>query len=335
MSGEGKYYEEVKKKFENTKPESLMHGNRKTKIRAFSYVKDLESCIIRLEKDIELHNGYANIISIAYHELFKVNLSPVKLGVTKHLSVYDHIYNNLKVLPFLILLVVAALGYGSYIYLKHEYDVLQKSHAGTARLVESKKRLNKDISRYDSNIKNTEGKTERIKRIFSMRTESQDAVILHEIAQKLPDDMILTKIEKLLRNKKKSIRITGKCYQEISLLNYIRDLQIKDKRVFLISLTDSRKTKKGKKKDSVFTAISEGSDRLYIPEPGRQFPQIRREGGVNDLNVSNPMPLPRETDRISRLRYAQKPKEVKRLNFEEKMVYYSDTINNTFVLEIK
>jgi len=336
LSGDGQYYEEIKAKFADTKAESIVYGDRKLNIRSFSYEKDLDSCIIRLEKGIELNSSYANIISTAYHELFKVNFSALHLGVTKHVSAYDYAYRHLKVLPFLLLFILGVLSYGVYMYLKYEYDVLNKSHLATSEIVESKKRLTQDIARYDNNIRSAEKRIEKIKKLFSMRTESVDAIILHEIAQKLPEDIILTKIEKKLINKKESIKITGKCYQEISLLNYIKDLKIKDKRVFLISLTDSRKSKREEEDDSVYTALHE-EERPYAIRTNKKIPQMARVSGINDINgsVSTPIARKTQTDNIARLRDNYKSNKVKRLNLEEKMVYYSDTINNTFILEIK
>lgn len=346
LSGSGAYYERLKEKLSSPDADAVSYGEHKVKIRSFSYASDLSKAIIRTEREIGLEGGDAAIVSAVYLALFGQEFTPHVPGVTKQVTLYNYIHKNLKVLPFVILFVVLLLVYGSYLYLGKELKSLKEANSETARLVSEQKKLQKNIKLLQSNIKKRENENKRLERLFGSRTESEDAEILHEIAQKLPDDMILTKIEKRSiashrgkRKRKKAegvsaIVITGKCYHESSLLVYIKSLQIKGKRVFLVSLKDDMKKLKKMKEEESFDSVLFGER-----GEGNRYPQYAGVGGVHQLNG----PKADGEDAARTLKRAEEyPRVVRpgagisqRYQSKQKKIYYSDTINNTFVLEIR
>jgi len=346
LSGSGEYYEGLKEKLSNPDDDAAAYGDHKVTIRAFSYTADLPKSIIRLEREVSLEGCYATIISAAYLALFGQQFTPDVPGVSKHLTLYNYIHKNIKMLPFVILFVVLLMVYGTYLYLGNELETLKQTNSKTTKLASEQKSLEKNIKLLESNIKKSEDENKRLESLFGSRTVSEDAEILHEIAQKLPDDMILTKIEKkyLVSNLGKrrkaagesTIVVAGKCFHEKSLLAYIKELQIRGKRVFLVSLKDDMKRiKKMEEEEASFEEMLLTSGGNTHP-----LPQLAQAGGVHESGI----PQATGGDAAQTLNRAQK--EVLRvsqrsmrnngnLRVKRKEMYYSDTINNTFELEIK
>jgi hypothetical protein len=307
LSGSGSYYESLKEKLSDPDTEAASYGEHKVKIRSFSYANDLPKSIIRTERDVVVDSGDALIVSGAYLTLFGQQFTPDVAGITKQQTLYNYIHKNLKALPFVMLFVIFLLLYGTYLYLGYELKGLKETNSETARMVAKQKKLDKSIQQLQNNIKKSETKIKSLEKLFSSRAESEDAEILHEIAQKLPDDMILTKIEKRFlnpqRGKRKkaneptTIEVTGKCYQEKSLLTYIKQLKIKEKRVFLVSLEDEEKRVKKMDERRAFHRVMNGME---------QKEGSKSEPGPGELHL-----------------------------MKQREIYYSDTLNNTFVLEIR
>lgn len=306
VSGSGDYYERLKRLFIDSK----------IKIRTFNYHNDLNRCIIRLEKGVVLDTSFATIVGVAYHELFKINFSAIRLGVTRNLSIYEIMYNNLNILPFLFFIfVILSLG-GVYAYFEYTYNQLSAKHKDTTELVTRRENLAKSVARKEIDIKNSSDRLSRLKAIFAQTQDSFDATVLHQIAQKLPNDMIVTNIEKkqIVVGRKNSVTVIiveGKCFHERSLLDFINNLKFKNKEVYLLSLKDSKKT--------TFEEVDSNSIYENILEQELQA----REGAKEELSKEE-MPLMEE-----------KLQEILRMNLEDKKVYFSDTLNNSFVLEIR
>jgi len=311
LSGSGKYYEQLK--------EVLLDA--KVNFRVFNYVKDLNRCIIRLEKGVTLNNGFATVVTLGYHELFKINFSAIRLGVGKKLSLYDRLYHNVIFLPLVIVILVAAVSYGSVFYLKNEYEQLRRSNLSVSELMYEKSYLQESIQRREDDIRKKLQERERMQNILEQKTVSEDAVILDEVAARLPSDMILTMIEKRgvagNRGKKESvIFVTGKAYLEDSLIKYIQSIQIEGKKVYLKSLRDDQRSR---------------------------VLQIQKENEVVSLidEIENEYLKSRSMDENSEVEddladaFIEKLKEMRAINLKEKEVYFSDTLNNTFTLEIK
>ncbi len=340
LSGTGEHYERAKELLSNESPKEMEYAEHDVTLRVFSYEKDLPNCIVRAEKDISMHLGYAIVMGVAYRELFAKRFSPNVPGITKHLSVYNYINKNIKVLPFVMLIVVSVSVYALYVYLEKDLEAIKKGNVQTSKLVSQKKKLKKDIQRLEKNIRKTEERNKKIENIINARSVSPDAELLYEIAQKLPDDLIITEIKKgsvkIFKGKRRRkfslksvVEVRGKCYKEISLLRYIEALKIKNKKVFLISL----KEKKAKKDPfdsggSLYTQLMD-TPAAKPEQKEKKYPQIAAVKGVHELDSpmsDTPMKDIAEQKRIKTHLSASAPK---------KKVYYSDTINNEFVLEIK
>lgn len=303
----GTSYEKLKK--------ILAEGN--IKLRTFNYHKDLNRCIIRLEKGVSLDTSFALLVGIAYHKLFKINFSALRLGVTRNLSLYEILYNNLNILPFIFLVFTVFVLVAVYTYFEFEYKDLSAKHKDTTELVAQKERLSKVFSTSEANIKKASTRLTNLKKIFEQTQESFDAIVLYELAQNLPDDMILTHIEKKVTTVKKNqissaIQIKGKCYQERSLLDFINSLHFEGKEVYLISLQDSKKTKfEENESNSIHHDLIE--KQLETQE------NVKDESGEKEESLLD----------------KEKLQEILRMNLEDKKVYFSDTLNNSFILEIK
>ena len=336
ISGSGKYYEEVKNLFVKSN----------IKVRTFSYIKDMNRAIIRLEEGVKLDTSFATVVGVAYHELFKINFSSIRLGVSKNMTIYEIMYNNLKVLPFVILFLTIIATYGTYGYLEYKYDKLSQQNKGTTILVNKKKNLTKTKARQERNIKNIKAKIKKIENIFNNKTISPDAIILHQIAQKLPNDMIITKIEKKTKKNRfkkdeEVVVVTGKCYQEKSLLKYIKDLKIPKKKVFLVKLKDSKKLifeeDTDKKSNSILSQLVRGFSPAQNMQAITQNMQGQMDTIVKSLEKQNiaQQEIANNTNSDTTPKIDEKLKEIQKMNLEDKKIYFSDTLNNEFQLEIK
>ena len=307
VSGSGEYYEKLKKIFIDSN----------VKVRTFNYNRDLNRCLIRLEKGVHLDNSFATTVSSAYHELFKINFSSIRLGITRHLSLYEIMYNNLNILPFIFLFFIVLFIGGVYGYLEYQYKTINLKHKDTTKLISEKNSLENSLKSSQAKVRSIKTRLDNINKIFEQTKESFDAIVLHEIAQKLPDDLIITDIEKKLvsQNKNQSsflIQIKGKCYQERSLLQFINSLDFKDKEVYLISLQDSKKTKFEDPKESSYY------ENLIQQQLQAQQPNTGDKPEQNTQGIEQ-----------------EKLQEILKMNLEDKKVYFSDTLNNSFVLEIR
>jgi len=311
LSGSGKYYEQLKK----------VLFDAKVPFRVFNFTKDLNRSIIRLEEGVFLDNGFATIITLGYHELFEINFSAIRLGVGKRPSFYDHLYNNIIFLPFVIVILVAAMSYGAVFYVQYKHAQLQKSNLSTSGLVYEKSQLEESVKKKEKDTKNKLQEIQKIQNILDQKKVSEDAVILDEVAAHLPDDMILTKIEKQSvaidkRGKKKVpvIFVTGKAYFEHTLVQYIQSIQLEDKKVYLKSLQDDKKSR--------VLQNRKGNETVSLID------QIE-----NEYLKSRSMDEHTEDDLVDT--FVEKLKEMRAMNLEEKEVFFGDTLNNTFILEIK
>ncbi|MEA3330460.1 MAG: hypothetical protein U9Q29_02055 [Campylobacterota bacterium] len=283
VSGEGDYYEMVKSTF-------LQNG---ISARWWNYEYDLSRSIIRVEQGTNLDNRYANLISTSYYELFNMRLALVRLGVGVKLSFYEFVATNLNILPILMI-VFSLLGVtGWYYYLDYNFKELEGENKKYSRVFKEKKALAKDISRHNRNISNVKGKITRINKIMEDKIEIPDADILYKIANLLPNDMILTEIQK----RDDIIIIKGKCYLESSLLKFIKRLKIKDRDLYLMEMKDSKQTR--------FESNEEANLR-YMKE------QLKKQENGDDVL-----------------------EEFNMFGSMGTSVKYSDTLNNSFTLEIR
>ncbi|WP_321778160.1 hypothetical protein [Sulfurimonas sp.] len=268
-------------------------------VRWWNYGYDLESCIIRTEQETLLDGRYANLISTSYYELFNMRLALVRLGIGVKLSFYEFIAVNLNILPIMMIILFLLGATGWFYYEKMELDSLKKINKEYSRYFQQEKSLNSELSRYQNNISTTKNKITTVKKIMKNKVEIQDAFVLYKIANKLPIDMILTEIQK----KNGVITIKGKCYLESSLLKFIKRLEIKGRSVYLMSMKDSKKTR--------FESHEEANLR-YITEQQKKQQEEQKEGGKGKVSQNYNIPRPTGTT-----------------------VQYSDTLNNSFTLEIR
>jgi len=345
LSGYGEYYEAFKNKLIHTPEKALEYVEHKIDIRTFSYDRNFPKAIIRLEHEINLDSKFVPILSAAYLALFEKKFTEETPGISKHLTLYVYIHKNLKILPFVILFVVIIASYGTYYYFNTKLQEYKEINGEAAKYVTQKKGLEKNLKLLEKNIKKRKKSTKRLEKIFSLTVESEDAKILHEIAQKLPDDMILIKIEKKFttsgkgRKRKKvlgkpTIIVTGKCYHEKSLLYYIKALEFKEKRVFLVSIKDDMsKLKKYVENRNTFEEL------LSTVNTRKEYPQLGAVAGVHELN-GNKAEGENANTMLKKIQAGNPMQQVSlsredRYRMQNEKIYFSDTINNTFVLEIK
>ena len=259
---------------------------------------------------MELDNRYANILSTAYYELFNTRLALIRLGVGTKLSLYEFVAVNLSLIPVMIIILSIVASMGWYFHERSSLVALENTNKEYSSYFQEEKGLKQEIARQEKNIATAQQKIDTIDKTLKSKIEVQDTMILYEIAQKLPNDMILTSIEKKVKNigkkKKKNaettevIEVKGRCYLERSLLNYIKNLKFKDRQVYVVGMEDSKETR--------FESNEEANFR-YITEYLKQYQQQQ-----NDTNSS----------------------QVEPVNFLGNMgtkVKYSDTLNNSFTLE--
>lgn len=301
VSGDGDYYEMLKSSF--------LQEN--ISVRWWNYGYDLERCIIRIEQETSLDNRYANLISTSYYELFNMRLALVRLGVGVKLSFYEFIAVNLNILPIMMILFSLLGVMGWYYYENSNLNKLEGVNKKYSRYFQQEKSLKSEISRHKRNIATTKNKITTINKIMKSKIEIQDAFILYKIANKLPDDMILTEIQK----RDEVVIIKGKCYLERSLLKFIEKLKIKNRSVYLMSMKDSKKTR--------FESNEEANLR-YITE---QFKKQKKEDTKNNQENSKENNKEEKNGKISQ--------NFNLLHSVGTTVQYSDTLNNSFTLEIR
>jgi len=306
LSGYGDYYEMLKSSFLTTD----------VNVRWWNYGYDLNRCIIRVEEGYKLDNKYANLLSTSYYELFNIRLALIRLGVGTKLSLYEFVAVNLSIVPIMIIVFTLFGMTGLYYYEYTKLMTLEKSNISYSKYFKEKKSLNGQLSKHKSMIKRTENQISKINKIKNDKVDIQDAYILYEIAQKLPNDMILIEVKKSHINVKNNsqsniITIKGKCYLERSLLNYIQTLSFKDRKVYLVEMKDSKKTRLESNKEANIRQMSEYTKEL---ENKTQNP--------NNISQQN--------------RYQNELKVLEKLlNSTGTSVEYADTLNNSFTLEIR
>ena len=312
LSGSGDYYEMLKSNF-------LEAG---ISVRWWNYAYDLNRCIIRVEEGCELTNNYANIISTAYYELFNMRLALVRLGVGTKLSFYEIVAINLSVIPILMVIFTLFGVTGWYYYERTKIDEIEVISKKYSSFFNQKKSLNSQISRHQNSIATAQGKIATINRVIKDKIEIQDAAILYEIAMKLPDDMILTGIRKHStgvqgQEGETVITVEGKTFLERSLLNYIESLSIKGKNVYLMSMTDSKNTR---------LETNEEANMRHILEFQKELSE-KREQESKEEQDSTESETNTDTDNIRMLELL--------LGGAGTEVEYAETLNNSFVLEIR
>lgn len=299
LSGSGDYYEMLKSSFiEAHLP-----------VRWWNYEYDLSRSIIRLEEGVVLDNRYANIMATAYYELFNVRLAVARLGVGTKLSFYELVALNLNLLPIMVIVISILAVMGWYFFEQMRIAKLETTNKQYSAYFKEEKAIKHEISVQNKNIKSTTQKIKKINDILERKVSIQDAKILYEITMKLPDDMIITSIKKIQRATKKRrktvevIEIKGRCYLENSLLKYTKNLKIKDKTLYLVEVKDSLETR--------FKSNSE-SNIHYINEQLESANTL--QSGVQDSTTAMPFDL---------------------MAVAGSSVKYSDTLNNSFTLEIR
>ncbi|MBN2722361.1 MAG: hypothetical protein JXQ77_06030 [Campylobacterales bacterium] len=321
LSGGGDFYKKMKIEF-------LAGG---VHIRTYNYNKDLPNCISRLERDISLDNSYVTVVSIAYHELFKINFKAIRLGVSKHLSSYEQLHKNTSVLPFFVIAAIAGLTYAGQWYLEYKLDNIIKEHQHVTEKNEQKKRLEAANKRIKSNIAALNSKVANMQNLIDAKKVSQEAKSLHMIANGLPDDMVLTNIEKKApvanTDTNTVITVSGRCIYESSLLKYIRALSLQGKKVFLKSLTDN----KGKNK---MPAADKSQRTTYQLAASNGAPNA--QGSMRELfeypqNKTRTLPL---NDRDSAKDEPSRLEESNRADTNDRQKLLESNFNNEFVLEI-
>ncbi|GEM_PF-4197505 len=299
VSGGGVAYEQLKQNLQTAQ----------VNLRTFNYIDDLPKAIIRLEKGLVLDNSFALLIGVGYYELFGVNFKTLRLGVTLLPTGYERLRDNLHLLPFALLLLVILGAYGADRWVEYRYEQIHEENKELSRLLRQKEKLQEAIKRREKDIQRILSRTKRLDDLLASRLESEDALILHEIAQKIPDDIILTHISKKLKGAKGSvIHITGKCFQERSLLEYIKALKFRDKKVFLTSLVDSRKVASQRVNSKSSASIYANFLENFVPKEGRAKESKEVKEMIRQMEI---------------------------MASQKQEVYFADTINNTFVLEIK
>lgn len=299
LSGSGDYYEMLKSSFlEAHLP-----------VRWWNYEYDLSRSIIRLEEGVVLDNRYANIIATAYYELFNVRLAVARLGVGTKLSFYELVALNLNLLPIMIIVVTIIAVMGWYFFEQMRIAKLETTNKQYSAYFKEEKAIKHEISVQNKNIKSTTQKIKKINDILARKVNIQDAKILYEITMKLPDDMIITSIKKIQRKTKKRkktlevIEIKGRSYLESSLLKYTKNLKIKDKTLYLVEVKDTLETR--------FKSNSETNIR-YINEQLESANTL--QSGVQKSATTMPFDF---------------------MSVAGSSVKYSDTLNNSFTLEIR
>ena len=300
LSGSGDYYDMLKSSF-------LEAG---IGVRWWNYEYDLSRCIIRIEEGYELNNSHANIISTAYYELFNTRMAIVRLGVGKKLSFYEIIALNISIAPILMVVFTLFGAFGWYYYEDTKLKELSAANKEYSKYFKDKKSLKSQASRHKTKISSAQKKIAKIEKIIKDKIEIKDAAILYEIAVKLPDDMILTEIQK---NPETSvITIKGKSFLERSLLNYIKDLSFEGKKVYLTEMIDSKKTRLESEEEANMRLISELARELDKHEAqGDDEEDTQRH---DDSNI-----------KMLELLLGGGGTEVE----------YADTLNNSFTLEIR
>ncbi len=321
LSGDGAYYDMLKT--------SLLEVG--AKVRWWNYAYDLNRAILRVDKSISLNNGYANIISTAYYELFNARLAVIRLGVSTKLSAYEFLAANLNLLPFAMILTVILLSSAYYFYLKYELETLQNNSQGYVKLEQSKKSLEANKQTIEKNINTINQKKIKITDVLGKNVNSPDATILYEIAQKIPSDIILISVKKMQTSIGKnkfieSIQVVGKCYHEESLLQYIESIQLgNQKKVYLVSLEDKNKKNESKQSTSKFEKANKEKVEAFLAE----VQKAQKEASLRTSEGENLAPPPQFN--AEQKQYIDFHDAL----FSEEKVYYSDTLNNTFTLEIK
>lgn len=270
-------------------------------IRCWNYNYDLKRCIIRLEKDMKLTNEFANLISTAYYELFNVRFAVLRLGVGTKLSAYEHIALNLNLFPIaIVLLSIIGVAFW-YVHVNNINKVLKVEDENYGKVYKEETKLKNDVKRFKDNIKKIDDKLVKFENIMKSKNEIKDAKILFEIANSLPYDVILTNIKKfskqIAKNKQAEIiSIDGKCYLEKSMFDFIEKLKIDDKKVYLVKIKDSEKVR-------------------FLTQEEKDLNNMLKVQQNEDSNST----LLNEAENV---KLVQK-------------VYYTDTLNNSFTLEIK
>ena len=311
LSGDGPFYERLKSLL-------LQEGVR---VRWWNYAYDLRRCIIRLEKEVALTNRYANLIGTAYYELFGMRLSLVRLGVGKKLNAYEFMALNLNLFPVAIVVAVTLAMMVWYFYERSKANAIASVSKEYSTLFQRQKSLRQEIDRQKKNAANAEKKIATIRKILSDKIEIGDAAVLYEIARKLPDDMIITAIQKKrMRSKNKNVSeviiVRGKCYLERSLLDYMRRLHFEGKSVYLVEIKDTMKTRFASSQEQNLQRIVE-----YLSARGAGTAAQKGAAGT----PSDPKAPAAETRALL-------PDE---LFIPSEKVYYADTLNNSFTLEIR
>jgi hypothetical protein len=302
LSGSGDYYEMLKSSF-------LEAG---ISVRWWNYEYDMSRCIIRLEAGVVLDNRYANLIGSAYYELFNVRMALVRLGVGTKLSFYEFVAVNLSLLPIMVIIVSIIGVVGWYFFEQMQVSKLEDINRQYSSYFKQEKAIQTEISVQQKNIATAKKKIETINAILARKIDIQDAAILYEIATKLPDDMIITSIEKKQLKEGKSkqlkevIEIKGRTYLERSLLRYIKSLNFEKRTIYLTEMKDTLKTR--------FESNEEANTR-YISEY------------IQELESANKAQVQGEQAAV--------PTPLDFMNLGGSEIQYADTLNNGFTLEIR
>ena len=302
LSGSGDYYEMLKSSFLEAD----------ISVRWWNYEYDMSRCIIRLEAGVVLDNRYANLIGSAYYELFNVRMALVRLGVGTKLSFYEFVAVNLSLLPIMVIIVSIIGVVGWYFFEQMQVSKLEDINRQYSSYFKQEKAIQTEISVQQKNIATAKKKIETINTILARKIDIQDAAILYEIATKLPDDMIITSIEKKQLKEGKSkqlkevIEIKGRTYLERSLLRYIKSLNFEKRTIYLTEMKDTLKTR--------FESNEEANTR-YISEY------------IQELESANKAQVQGEK--------AAMPTPLDFMNLGGSEVQYADTLNNGFTLEIR
>lgn len=305
LSGSGGYYEMLKSSF-------LEIG---ANVRWWNYAYDLNRCIVRVEEQYELNNAYANIIATAYYELFNMRFALVRLGVGAKLSLYEFVAVNLSIIPLIMVVMVVMGMSGWYYYEQSNLRKLEIENKEYSEVFAQKKTLEESISVETGKIAALQTKVKIIEDILHRKAQIKDASMLYEITIKLPDDMILTEILKSQRVTSNGanedvITVKGKCYLEKSLLNYIKNLKIEGKNIYLIEVKDTMQTKQEPQKEDTMRDISNLAKETNT-QKNQDTPSIQSDE-QNDIKMLESL-----------------------MSGSENSIEYSQTLNNSFVLEIR